>query len=206
VNLTWYIIRGTGFVAFGLLTASLLWGLMVSSKVFGRAVKAKGLQWLHESIGLAALLATIVHIVALSMDEFIDFTWFDILVPGVSEWQPLATTLGVVAFWTMAIVSLTFYVKKWIGQAMWRSIHYLSFGVFVAALGHGILSGTDTTHPVAIGIYITSVVSVVLLTLVRVIGSREPARPPRAAPRSAATVQSPEQSPVQSPEAERLTS
>jgi len=79
----------------------------------------------------------------------------------------------------MAVVSLTFYVKKWIGQGMWRSIHYLSFGVFVAAVGHGILAGTDTTHPVAIGMYVASVASVLLLTVVRVIGSREPARPAR---------------------------
>jgi len=179
MNLTWYIIRGSGFVAFGLLTASLLWGLMVSSKVFGRAVKAKGLQWLHESLGLAALLATIFHMVALVMDEFIEFTWVDVLVPGASEWEPLAVALGVVGFWSMAVVSLTFYVKKWIGQGMWRSIHYLSFGVFVAAVGHGILAGTDTTHPVAIGMYVASVASVLLLTVVRVIGSREPARPAR---------------------------
>lgn len=182
MNLTWYIIRGSGFVAFGLLTASLLWGLMVSSKVFGRAVKAKGLQWLHESLGLAALLATVIHMVALVMDEFIEFTWTDVLIPGSSEWEPLAVALGVVAFWSMAVVSLTFYVKKWIGQSRWRSIHYLSFGVFVAAAGHGILAGTDTTHPVAIGLYVASVASVVLLTLVRVIGSREPARPVRTRP------------------------
>jgi len=180
MNLTWYIIRGSGFVAFGLLTASLLWGLMVSSKVFGRAVKAKGLQWLHESLGLAALLATVIHMVALLMDEFIEFTWVDVLVPGASAWEPLAVALGVVAFWSMAVVSLTFYVKKWIGQSMWRSIHYLSFGVFVAATGHGILAGTDTTHPVAIAVYVASVAMVVILTVVRVIGSREPARPARS--------------------------
>lgn len=180
MNVTWYIIRGSGFVAFGLLTASLLWGLMVSSKVFGRAVKAKGLQWLHESLGLAALLATLIHMVALLMDEFIDFTWVDILIPGASEWEPLAVALGVVSFWSMAVVSLTFYVKKWIGQGMWRSIHYLSFGVFVAAAGHGILAGTDTTHPVAIGAYVASVASVVLLTLIRVVGSRESSRPARS--------------------------
>lgn len=176
MNLTWYIIRGSGFVAFGLLTASLLWGLMVSSKVFGRAVKAKGLQWLHESLGLAALLATIIHMIALVMDEFIEFTWLDVLVPGASEWQPLAVAFGVVAFWSMAVVSLTFYVKKWIGQGMWRSIHYLSFGVFVAAAGHGILAGTDTTHPVAIGAYVGSIAAVLLLTVIRVIGSRQPSR------------------------------
>lgn len=179
MNIIWYIVRGSGLVAFGLLTISLLWGLMVSSKVFGRAVKAKGLQWLHESLGLAAFLATVVHIVALSMDEFIDFSWVDILVPGVADWRPLPTTLGIVAFWSLVLVSFSFYVKKWIGQSTWRTIHYLSFGVFVSGLLHGVFSGTDTSNPFVAAVYIGSTVAVVLLTVIRVIASREKALPVR---------------------------
>ena len=136
MNLTWFIIRGSGIAAFALLSASMIWGLMVSGKMLGRAVRAKGLQWLHESLGLAAVVSTAIHMIALSMDEFIDFTWFDILVPGVSTWEPLAVTLGVVSFWTLVAVSFSFYIKKWIGQAAWRSLHYLSFGAFAAALAH----------------------------------------------------------------------
>jgi DMSO/TMAO reductase YedYZ heme-binding membrane subunit len=79
------------------------------------------------------------------------------------------------AFWTMALVSLTFYVKKWIGQTRWRKIHYLSFGVFAAAVGHGVLAGTDTNSPFAIALYITSVATVVLLTTIRILGAKEPA-------------------------------
>jgi predicted ferric reductase len=176
MNITWFIIRGSGIVAFALLSASLLWGLMVSTKVFGRAIKAKGLQWLHESLGLAAVLATVIHLVSLSMDEFIDFSWADILIPGFTEWRPLAAALGGVAFWSLLVVALSFYVKKWIGQNVWRSIHYLSFGTFVAALLHGVFSGTDTSNPWVAGLYLTSTVLVVLLTAIRVISSREPTR------------------------------
>ena len=179
MSLTWYIIRGSGLVAFGLLSASMIWGLMVSGKVFGRAVKAKGLQWLHESLGLAALLATVVHIVALSMDEFVDFTWLDILVPGVAEWEPLATTLGVVALWSMALVSLSFYVKRWIGQSAWRTIHYLSFGVFLSGLLHGALAGTDSSNPFVVALYVGATAAIILLTAIRIIGDRGRSTPDR---------------------------
>jgi predicted ferric reductase len=174
MNITWFIIRGSGIVAFALLSASLLWGLMVSTKVFGRAIKAKGLQWLHESLGLAAVLASIIHIVSLSMDEYIDFSWADILIPGFTEWRPLAAALGGVAFWSLLVVALSFYVKKWIGQNVWRSIHYLSFGTFVAALLRGIFSGTDTANPSVTGLYLGSTLLVVMLTAIRIISSREP--------------------------------
>lgn len=174
MNITWFIIRGSGIVAFALLSASLLWGLMVSTKVFGRAIKAKGLQWLHESLGLGAVLATAIHLVSLSMDEYIGFGWADILIPGFTDWRPLAAALGGVAFWSLLVVTLSFYVKKRIGQNMWRSIHYLSFGTFLSALLHGLFSGTDTGSPLVAGLYLGSTLLVVLLTAVRIISARDP--------------------------------
>lgn len=170
MTLSWYVIRGSGIVAFVLLSASLSWGLMVSSKVFGRAVKAKGLQWLHESLGLAALGATVIHMVALAMDEFVDFTWVDVLVPGVSSWDPLAASLGVVAFWMLALVSLSFYVKRWIGQGAWRTIHHLSFGLFAAATLHGVIAGTDASNPAVVALFVGCTAIVLLLTAIRLIG------------------------------------
>ena len=191
MNLPWYVIRGSGIVAFLLLSSSLMWGLMVSTKVFGRAVKAKGLQWLHESLGLSAVLATLIHLVALTMDEFIGFGWADVLIPGVSEWEPLIASLGVVTFWTMVVVSFSFYFKKWLGQNVWRSIHYLSFGTFLAALIHGIFAGTDTSNPWVAGMYLGSFFLVGFFTFVRVMAARQPesrqaSRRPRAERTSAA--------------------
>jgi hypothetical protein len=172
MNVTWFVIRGSGLAAFVLLSASMIWGLWISTKTFGRTVKAKGLQWLHESLGLSALIATVVHLVALSLDEYVDFTWVDILVPGVATWKPLPVALGVVAFWSVLAVSLSFYVKKWIGQSMWRTIHYLSFGSFAAAIIHGITAGTDTGNPFVMATYVGSAVAVVMLTAMRMFTSR----------------------------------
>jgi DMSO/TMAO reductase YedYZ heme-binding membrane subunit len=172
MNVTWFIIRGSGIAAFALLSASMIWGLWISTKTFGRAVKAKGLQWLHESLGLAAVVATVVHMVALSLDEFIGFSWADILIPGVATWSPVAVSLGVVAFWAVLAVSASFYLKRWISQTMWRSIHHLSFGAFIAALIHGVAAGTDSSNPLVIAMYVGATVAVVLLTGIRIAPSR----------------------------------
>jgi predicted ferric reductase len=91
-----------------------------------------------------------------------------LFVPGASSWEPLAVAFGVMAFYAMVVVSCSFYVKKWIGQSMWRSIHYLAFGTFVAAAAHGIVAGTDTQHPVVLSLYVATVAIVVLLLVVRV--------------------------------------
>ena len=172
MNIEWMAIRGSGIVAFALLSASSIWGLLVSTKVLGRAVKAKPVTWFHESLGLGALIATIVHMVALTMDQYIEFGWADVLVPGVASWNSMAVSFGVMAFYGLAIVSLSFYVKGTIGQKAWRTIHFLAFGTFLAALVHGIMAGTDSGHPVVIALYFGSALLIVALVAIRVIQQR----------------------------------
>jgi len=170
VSTEWLVIRGSGVVAFALLSAATIWGLLVSSKLLGRWVKAKPLTWFHESLGIGALVATFVHVGVLSVHDFLDFSWAEILVPGLSDWRPLAVTAGIGAFYGLVLVSTSFYFKRWIGQKAWRSIHFASFGVFVTSLVHGIWAGTDTSSPLMIGLYLGSAIVVFSLVALRIAG------------------------------------
>jgi len=163
MSIEWILIRGSGVAAFALLSAATIWGLLVSSKLLGRIVKAKPLTWFHESLGIGALLATVVHVVVLSIHDFLEFSWIEILVPGVSDWRPLPTAFGVVSIYALIVVIGSFYVKRFIGQKVWRSIHFISFGLFISALLHGMLSGTDTNSPLMLGLYTGSAIVVFAL-------------------------------------------
>lgn len=164
----WLVIRGSGIAAFALLTAATIWGLLVSSKLLGRVVKAKPLTWFHESLAVGALVATVVHVVVLSMHDFLEFNWSEILVPGASDWRPLAVSMGIAAFYGMVVVAGSFYVKRWIGQKRWRAIHFASLGVFISSLVHGIWAGTDSSSPLMMGLYLGSAVVVFSLVALRI--------------------------------------
>jgi len=182
MNIEWIVIRGSGLVAYALLAASTIWGLLVSTKLLGRAVKAKPLMWFHESLGLGALIATGVHMVALTMDQYVEFGWADVLVPGVATWNSTAVALGVAGFYGLAIVTLSFYAKGIIGQKAWRLIHFLAFGTFLSAMIHGVMAGADTANPYVTVMYVGSGVLVIALLAVRVLQQQAPAgRPVRAA-------------------------
>jgi predicted ferric reductase len=168
MSFQWMAIRGSGLVAFVLLAGATIWGLLISTKVLGRSVKAKPVAWFHESLAIGSLLATGVHMFFLFTHDFIDFGYRDLFVPGASSWRPLATALGVVSFYMMLIITGSFYVKKWIGQNAWRAIHMASFGTFVGAALHGIFSGTDSAHPVVFGMYISSLAVVAVLMVIRI--------------------------------------
>jgi hypothetical protein len=168
MSVEWMAIRGSGIIAFLLLAGSTIWGLLISTKVLGRAVKAKPVAWFHESLAIGSLLATGIHMYFLFNHDFIDFGYRALFVPGASAWRPLAVALGVVSFYSMVVIIASFYVKKLIGQNVWRAIHMSSFGTFVGAALHGIFSGTDSGHPVVSGTYIASGVIVIMLLVIRI--------------------------------------
>lgn len=175
MSVEWILIRGSGIAAFALLSAATIWGLLVSSKLLGRLVKAKPLTWFHESLGIGSLIATAVHVFVLSIHDYLEFSWVELLVPGRSDWRPLPVAFGVVGLYGLVLVSGSFYVRKWIGQRMWRAVHFASFGVFVSSLLHGITAGTDTRTPAMIGMYLGSALVVAILMALRL--RSEPFRP-----------------------------
>ena len=73
MSTTWMIIRASGIVAYGLLTLAVIWGLTLSSALLGRRVSAKRLTYVHESLSVGALVATVAHAVALLADGFVPF-------------------------------------------------------------------------------------------------------------------------------------
>jgi hypothetical protein len=172
MSLEWIVIRGSGIAAFAMLSATTTWGLLVSSKLLGRLVKAKPLSWFHESLAIGALIATAVHVGVLSVHDYLDFSWSEILIPGESDWAPLSVALGIVALYGLTVVTVSFYIKRWIGQRFWRTLHFASFGVFLSALVHGIAAGTDTRSPIMVGLYLGSALVVSILLALRLTDRR----------------------------------
>lgn len=202
MSLEWMAIRGSGVIAYALLAGSTIWGLLITTKVLGRAVKAKPVAWFHESLAIASLLATGLHMYLLYNDDYLLFGYRELFVPGASPWRPLATALGVMASYMLFIVTATFYIKKWISQNAWRTIHFASFGTFIAAALHGVFSGTDTGHPVIIGMYVGTLAIVTMLVVIRLAQAAAPPPPARRRPaqRSSAETPAPEPEKPASPE------
>lgn len=165
--MNWLLIRGTGVAAFAFLAVSMTWGLLLSTRVLRGWTRPKALAGFHESLGAGALLLTVVHLVAVYQDEFIGFSWRDILLPGFSEWRPYGITVGVLAFYGLLAVTVGSYARRRLGARAWRVLHSLSLGVFVGALLHGVLAGTDTTRTPMIVLYAGATIAVVVLLWIR---------------------------------------
>jgi hypothetical protein len=188
LNVAWLLIRGSGLVAFALLAASSVWGLLLSGNVLGRTVGAKALTWIHEALAIGAVLATGLHLAFLVGDNYFHYGLRELLLPGASTYRPLAVAWGVVAFYALFVVTASFYVRPLIGHNLWRAIHFLSFGTFLAAAAHGITAGADTTNPAVLALYATTITSVVLLVGLRVASEAPSEAPAPRRPTPAQTV------------------
>lgn len=165
INVPWLLIRGSGISAFGLLAAASIWGLLLSSKLLGNKVKTKGLTWVHEALAIGALVATGLHMTFLVGDNYLHYGARELLVPGASTYRPLAVAWGVVGFYALFLITASFYVRPLIGQTVWKAIHFLSYGTFLAAAVHGITAGADTSNPAVLSMYVGSLAIVTLLVM-----------------------------------------
>ncbi|HET9492639.1 MAG TPA: hypothetical protein VFR15_00240 [Chloroflexia bacterium] len=169
----WYLSRSSGFVAYVMLWASMAFGLLISNRLGRLWPGAPATFDMHQLTGLLGLGFAALHAVVLLGDRYIGYSLADLLVPfGSTGYRPLWVGLGQIALYGAALVGLTFYVRKYIGQRAWRVIHFFSFAVFALALAHGIASGTDTGEPWAIALYWGSGGVLLFLTIYRVLAAR----------------------------------
>ena len=142
----WILARASGITAYVLLTAVVLAGLLLRARPLGTRLKAATVTDVHRFLSLLALGAVAIHGVALVLDRTVPMPIHALLVPGLADYRPIWTGLGVVAAELMALLVLSFSVRRWIGPKTWRRFHYAAYAVFAAAAVHGIMAGSDTTE------------------------------------------------------------
>jgi methionine sulfoxide reductase heme-binding subunit len=153
----WLLARSSGFTAYVLLTASGLAGLVLKSRPFGRAVKAVAVLDLHRFLALLALGAVALHGTTIALDQTLRMPLTGLLVPGASPYRPLAVAAGVVSGELMVLIVVSFPLRRRIGQAVWRKLHWATYLIFGLATAHGLLAGSDSSQPWSRDIYLGAV-------------------------------------------------
>ena len=164
VQVTWYVTRAAGWVAYLLLWLSTIWGLAVPSKIFNNFLSGVFTYDFHQFLSLLALAFTGIHITVLAFDHFSPFSVTQILLPFLAPYRPVWVGVGGIAFYLSLLVTITFYIRSRIGMRAFRVIHYTSLIAFFGAAVHGLMAGTDSPLPVAGLIYLVTILSVVFFT------------------------------------------
>ena len=176
----WLLARASGLTAYVMLTLSVLAGLVLKARRFGKAIRPATITGLHRVLALSGLGALAGHALALVLDTTVKVSPLGLLVPGLVGYRPLATSLGVLTAELMVIVYASFSLRKRIGTKNWRRLHWATYGIFAAATAHGIATGTDSSRPWAFALYAGAVGAVAAATTWRALVPPVSARSPQA--------------------------
>jgi methionine sulfoxide reductase heme-binding subunit len=170
----WYLSRGSGIVAWAVMGATCLWGILMVTRTF-RPTRPAWMLDLHRWLGALSLITTAIHLLSLIPDNYVYFGWRELLLPGGSPWRTSAITWGVLSLYLLVVVEATSLVMKRLPRRLWHTVHLLSYVSFGMATVHGALAGTDRANR----IYVLAVVllaAAVTLGLLRRVTRRPPKR------------------------------
>ena len=177
-HIWWLASRSLGVVAIVLVSLSVGLGLALSGRLLrGPGVPAR-VKTLHEALALSGLSAIALHGLVLLGDSYLRPGLAGIALPFALASQPAWTGLGIIAGWLAAIVTLSFYVRRLIGVAVWRWLHRWTFAVYLLGLAHTLGSGTDARSAWLLGTLAVTAVPIVFAGVHRALPAppREPRR------------------------------
>jgi DMSO/TMAO reductase YedYZ heme-binding membrane subunit len=183
-RLWWYVARSSGLVAWALLAASTLWGLLLTTRPFAAGrVASRWLNDLHRFLGGLSVTFVGLHLAGVVADTFVHFGPADVLVPMASDWHAADVAWGVVAMYLLVAVELTSLLRARLPHRLWKGVHALSFVLFGVATVHMLLAGTDTDDGWALYPVLATTMAVAFLAVARAAGAgRRPHRDPVPAP------------------------
>jgi len=182
----WYLSRGAGFVALGLLWVSMMLGIGITNKLARLWPGIPPTMAIHEYTGLLGLFFAGFHALVLLGDKYSQYRLVQLLMPfGSLQYRPKWVALGQLGFYAWFIIAITFYIRRAIGRKTWRVIHYASFICYLGALIHGLMSGTDTAAIWAQDFYWITGGTLLFLLVYRILTSRKTVRIPAVSQRLA---------------------
>jgi sulfoxide reductase heme-binding subunit YedZ len=168
-QLYWYVGRGSGIVAYLLLTLSVVLGVALSRRWHTASWPRLVVHEAHRWATITFYLFVAIHVAMMLLDPFTGFSATDVLVPFAGSYQPLWLGLGIVAAELAFAVGASVWVREWIGYRTWHVLHGLAYPIFAASLLHGIGTGTDAGTLWATLLYGGSAFAVIAATVWRTV-------------------------------------
>lgn len=132
-----------GLVAVGVVTLNLLLGTLMAFRYSPqRSWPHRRFNYfrLHNWSGYVAVSASVLHPAILLLNEDPRFRVLDLFYPVQSPSQPLENTIGAIAFYLLAFVVITSYLRIRLGRHLWKSFHFSIYFAAAAVFFHSLFT------------------------------------------------------------------
>jgi methionine sulfoxide reductase heme-binding subunit len=139
----WAFGRVSGLLSMGLLSLSVLLGILTRSGRPLPGIPRFSITLIHRNVSLLAAIFLVFHVGSLMLDSFARINPVDVVVPFLGAYKPFYQGLGTVALDLMAAVVITSLLRHRIGQRAFKAIHWLTYAMWPIAMVHTLGNGTD---------------------------------------------------------------
>jgi predicted ferric reductase len=132
-----------GLVAVGAVTLNMLLGVLMAFRYSPhRSWPHRRFNYfrVHNWSGYVALSVSLLHPAILLLNKDPRFRVMDLLYPVHSPSQPLENTIGAIAFYLLAFVVITSYLRLRLGRHLWKSFHFSIYFAAVALFFHSLFT------------------------------------------------------------------
>jgi len=184
-KLSWYVARSSGIVAWATITASILWGLTLSSRLVRKRGVPAWLLDLHRYLGTLSVVFVALHLGGLWADNYVYFGWRELFIPYSSKlhgtlqstkqvppWKVGAVAWGIVAFYFLVAIQITSWMMRHMKRKLWHAIHLTSFALWLFATIHTFTAGQDRHNTLLQWFVLGASILVAQLVLFRLITLR----------------------------------
>lgn len=169
-HLFWITSRAAGVAALLLSSLSICVGLLLGGAILKR--HRSEVRVTHEALSLATLTALLLHGLSLLGDGYLHPSLGDVAIPFLSGYKTLWTSMGIVAFWMLAVLGLSYYARARIGVQRWRTLHRFTALAWILGLAHSLGEGTDAGQSWFLAMTAIVAVPAIGLLLARLLSAR----------------------------------
>ena len=139
------LLRGSGLLAWYLLTGQLILGVAFAGRIGLTAWRRRRKLAAHRALSIAVLATLAMHLAVVVLGRHDGWGLRQVLLPWPG---PIARNLGVLAVWTTVVTaSSSVLVRRLVATRhrgrCWRPLHRLAYLALAAATAHAMLAGSD---------------------------------------------------------------
>lgn len=153
-----------GYLSYGLMGASMVWGLTLTTGFAQRYIKRATVYGGHMTLTISTIVFTLLHAVTYIFQVNEHFSLLNAFVPFAGEAE---VAVGIIGFELMLAISMSLWIQKRMGYRRWHWLHLLAYPAFGLSLGHVFATSTEARSGglITIGLVATAAVLVVLTVL-----------------------------------------
>ena len=170
-HLYWLSSRAAGTAALVFASASVLIGALRAGGLAGTDARGSYRRLevgiMHEALGLATIVAVVIHGLVLLGDNFAKFSFADIAVPFAGTYHPGPNGIGIIAGYVFMVLGLTYYVRDRVGDHRWRFVHRFVLLSWAASFVHTFGEGTDRHEAWYVAVVVLPAIAALVVLVMR---------------------------------------